>query len=286
MKRFFFRYESTVIFSAPVTAHSLLLRALPRQEQFQRPEWDSLRLEALLPDGRSMAVPVRIASDAFGNRIEYGCILPPHIRLSMVATGRTAQTPYRICGTAHGMYSASTALTLPTGWLLEAAEDAKALLASHGLGAKSLRGGCTASCHASESPVAIAARILSSAVHSHMSYAPGSTTVATTASEAFELGKGVCQDYAHITLALLRHAGIPARYVCGFLPGEGASHAWVEFFAGGVWLAHDPTHDRNVDMGYIKVAHGRDSSDCPVNRGIFTGKVEQRNSVSIKVEPV
>ncbi|MBR3880473.1 MAG: transglutaminase family protein [Mailhella sp.] len=286
MNRFLFRYESTVTFSAPVTAHSLLLRALPRQEQFQRTEWDSLRLEALLPDGRSMTVPVRIASDAFGNRIQYGCILPPHIRLSMMATGRTVQTPYRICGTAHGMYSASTTLTLPAGWLLEAAQDAKALLASHGLDAKSLQKTGSASCHMANSPTAMAARILSSAVHSHMTYAPGNTNVTTTASEAFELGKGVCQDYAHITLALLRHVGIPARYVCGFLPGEGATHAWVEFFANGVWLAHDPTHDRNVDMGYIKVAHGRDSSDCPVNRGIFTGKVEQRNSVSIKVESV
>ena len=117
-----------------------------------------------------------------------------------------------------------------------------------------------------------------------MVYQPGSTDVFTTAAKAFELGQGVCQDYAHITLALLREAGIPARYVCGLLSGEGATHAWVEWFDSGVWLALDPTHDRAVEYGCIKIAHGRDSADCPVNRGIFTGRVQQRNSVSIKVE--
>ena len=119
-----------------------------------------------------------------------------------------------------------------------------------------------------------------------MDYAPGSTSVATTAAQAVELGRGVCQDYAHITLALMRDAGIPSRYVCGFIPGEGATHAWVEWFDSGLWLALDPTHDRAVEYGFIKLAHGRDSSDCPVNRGIFTGRVQQSNSVSIKVEEI
>lgn len=283
MTRFSFRYESTVSFSAPVSTHSLLLRALPRREQFQRVEWDSLRLEALLPDGRTVGIPMRLGTDAFGNRIQYGSFLPPHLRLTMVATGQTAQTSYRICGTAHGMYLASTPLTAPSGSLLNAANDTRALLASHGLDEKKLR---HSSWHGigKNGAASVAARIISSAVHELMDYVPGSTTVSTTAGDAFEKGQGVCQDYAHVTLALLRHVGIPARYVSGFLPGEGATHAWVEFFDGGVWSALDPTHDRSVDMGYIKVAHGRDSSDCPVNRGMFTGKVEQRNTVSIKVE--
>ena len=263
MKHFAFRYESSVLLSAPVTAHSFLLRALPRTEQFQRVEWDSLRVAATLPNGRTIDVPVRSRKDAFGNGTQAGCVLQPHVGLSMEAVGRVAQSPYRICGTAHGMYFAPTALTTPS----------EAMLAF-------LRGlELDKSNSVKEKASAIA-----SAVHRHMAYQPGSTDVLTTAAKAFELGQGVCQDYAHITLALLREAGIPARYVCGLLSGEGATHAWVEWFDSGVWLALDPTHDRAVEYGCIKIAHGRDSADCPVNRGIFTGRVQQRNSVSIKVE--
>ena len=265
MKRFAFRYESSVMLSAPATAHSFLLRALPRAEQFQRVEWDSLRVTATSPNGRVFDVPVCIRTDAFGNRTQAGCVLPPHVSLSMEAAGSVAQSPYRICGTAHGMYSAPTALTTPSDAML-------AFL--HGLELDESNNIRNKAC------------AIASAVHRHMAYQPGSTDVLTTAAKAFELGQGVCQDYAHITLALLRAAGIPARYVCGLLSGEGATHAWVEWFDAGVWLALDPTHDRAVEYGCIKIAHGRDSADCPVNRGIFTGRVQQRNSVSIKVEEV
>jgi transglutaminase-like putative cysteine protease len=226
-------------------------------------EWDSLHVTADMPNGRTLDVPVRIRKDAFGNSTQSGCVVPPHVNLRMEAVGRVAQSPYRICGTAHGMYSAPTALTTPSEAML-------AFLRSLELDRSN--------------SVKEKAYAITSAVHRHMAYQPGSTDVLTSAARAFELGQGVCQDYAHITLALLREAGIPARYVCGLLSGEGATHAWVEWFDSGVWLALDPTHDRAVEYGCIKIAHGRDSADCPVNRGIFTGRVQQQNSVSIKVE--
>ena len=100
MKHFAFRYESSVVLNAPVTAHSFLLRALPRTEQFQRVEWDSLRVAATLPNGRTIEVPVHSRKDAFGNGTQAGCMLPPHVGLSMEAVGRVSQSPYRICGTA------------------------------------------------------------------------------------------------------------------------------------------------------------------------------------------
>ncbi len=96
-------------------------------------------------------------------------------------------------------------------------------------------------------------------VYARMRYAPGVTTVHTAAAEAWAGGKGVCQDYTHVLLVLCRVAGLPARYVSGFLPGEGAMHAWVEVLlpaATGdnplgapdhVWAALDPTHDRWVN---------------------------------------
>ena len=265
MKRFSFRYETSISLSAPVTAHSWLLRALPRNEEFQSVEWDSLRVSALMPDGRSMDVPVSTNLDAFGSRMQFGFIAEAHTGMSMAAEGVVSQSPYRIPGTAHGMYSASTALTAPSDAMLEFLRALKLDKSNH--------------------PEENAKRI-ASAVHAHMAYSPGSTGVDTTAAQAFGLGRGVCQDYAHITLALLREAGIPARYVCGFIPGEGATHAWVEWFGSDRWFALDPTHDRAVEYGFIKLAHGRDSADCPVNRGIFTGRVQQSNSVSIKVEEI
>ena len=263
MKRFSFRYETSTSLSAPVTAHSWLLRALPRSEGFQTVEWDSLRLSAILPGGESMHVPASTGLDSFGNRMQFGRIAEAHTGMSMASEGVVAQSPCRIPGAAHGMYSAPTALTAPSHAMLDFLRDLE-LDSSNSIGEKAAR--------------------IASAVHGHMDYAPGSTSVATTAAQAFELGRGVCQDYAHITLALMREAGIPARYVCGFIPGEGATHAWVEWFDSGLWLALDPTHDRAVEYGFIKLAHGRDSADCPVNRGIFTGRVLQANSVSIKVE--
>jgi len=262
MKSFAFRYESSVMLEAPVCAHSFLLRALPRTEQFQRVEWDALRVSAILPDGSMEDVPVHSRLDGFGNRVQFGSIAQPHTGMTMIAEGHVSQSPYRIDGTAHGMYSAPTALTAPSEAMLAFLRKLKL----------------------DKSNKPASALLIASAVYERMSYEPGTTSVATTAAQAFEIGRGVCQDYAHITLALLREAGVAARYVCGFLPGEGATHAWVEWFDSGLWLALDPTHGRAVEYGCIKVAHGRDSSDCPVNRGIFTGRAMQRNSVSIKVE--
>jgi transglutaminase-like putative cysteine protease len=104
-------------------------------------------------------------------------------------------------------------------------------------------------------------------VYQEMRYLPGSTTVATAASDAFAQRTGVCQDFAHVMLALCRAAGLPARYVSGHMQGEGQMHAWVEAFyaptAGGspIWHALDPTHDRAPAGGYVTIAVGRDFAD-------------------------
>ncbi len=116
------------------------------------------------------------------------------------------------------------------------------------------------------------------------SYVPGSTGVETTAEEALAGGKGVCQDYAQILIALCRMAGYPARYVVGLLPGEGATHAWTEVWQNGRWLGLDPTHDCRTDGRYIRLSQGRDFADCSVDRGCFKGSAAQRQKIYIKVE--
>jgi transglutaminase-like putative cysteine protease len=93
---------------------------------------------------------------------------------------------------------------------------------------------------------------------------------------ALHLGRGVCQDFAHILLALLRSLGIPCRYVSGHLLGEGAPHAWVEVLLPSGVVAYDPTHHRRTRLDYLTVAVGRDFSDVTMTSGVFTGAATGR----------
>jgi transglutaminase-like putative cysteine protease len=113
-------------------------------------------------------------------------------------------------------------------------------------------------------------------------YHVGMTGVRTPAAMALHLGGGVCQDYAHILLAVLRLLGVPARYVSGHLLGEGVPHAWVEVLAraraadgSGAQqdrvIAYDPTNRRRARMQYVTVAVGRDFADVSPTSGTFTG---------------
>jgi transglutaminase-like putative cysteine protease len=116
--------------------------------------------------------------------------------------------------------------------------------------------------------------------HQALSYQYGVTGVHTDAVSALVGGKGVCQDYAHLMLALCRTAGLPARYVSGHLLGEGGSHAWVEVVVSDRWtddangatvVAFDPTHGRQAGEGYLTVAVGRDYLDVAPTSGTFEG---------------
>lgn len=113
---------------------------------------------------------------------------------------------------------------------------------------------------------------------SHLRYRSGVTTVTTTAEEALRAGAGVCQDYAHVMLALCRALGLPARYVSGHLLGEGGTHAWVEVLLpasggspGAEAHAFDPTHGRPALTGYVTVAVGADYRDVAPTSGTYRG---------------
>ncbi len=111
-------------------------------------------------------------------------------------------------------------------------------------------------------------------VHRTLRYQDG-TDVGTTAAEALALGGGVCQDYAHVMLALCRLLGLPALYVSGHLMGEGGTHAWVEVVlprgAGVAAWAFDPTLGRPCDMRHLTVAVGRDYRDVAPTSGVYCG---------------
>jgi len=126
--------------------------------------------------------------------------------------------------------------------------------------------------------------IIMNRLHERMLYVTGSTEVETSAEESFTKGKGVCQDYAHIYICLLRMFSIPARYVCGVIVGEGKSHAWVEAACDGNYVAFDPTHNQEITDEYIKFGVGRDAGDCAINRGVMWGGGLQTQEVMVTVE--
>lgn len=129
------------------------------------------------------------------------------------------------------------------------------------------------------------------ATRDRIRYDDSATGVATTAAEAWAAGGGVCQDYSHVSLSLLRALGIPARYVSGYLHDEeeargrtvvGESHAWIEVWDGG-WEAFDPTNDRVVGSAHVVVARGRDYADVPPLKGIYAGGTSESLGVTVEI---
>jgi transglutaminase-like putative cysteine protease len=129
---------------------------------------------------------------------------------------------------------------------------------------------------------------LMTAVEARVEYRPGVTDVECSAAEALTHGYGVCQDHAHVMIACCRTAGIPARYVSGYLytgdDGHAASHAWIDAWDGARWLACDATHRRFAGPTYCRLAVGRDYLDaCPV-RGIRHGGGAEAMTAQVSVQ--
>ncbi|MDX6287862.1 MAG: hypothetical protein QOG53_3347 [Frankiales bacterium] len=130
-------------------------------------------------------------------------------------------------------------------------------------------------------------------VDGQLTYQQGTTGVHTSAVDAWKAGEGVCQDFAHVTLVLLRAIGIPCRYLSGYLypspdaqPGDvvvGESHAWVEVWTGD-WWACDPTNGSLVGEQHVLVGRGRDYADVSPLRGIYTGGGSSALGVSVGIE--
>jgi transglutaminase-like putative cysteine protease len=129
----------------------------------------------------------------------------------------------------------------------------------------------------------------------HITYEPGSTDVSTTAAQVLRNGRGVCQDYVHLGLAVLRAAGIPARYASGYLyPAlggevgvtfEGESHAWLDAWVGD-WHPVDPTSGAPVAEHHVLVARGRDYSDVTPLKGVYHGGPGRSLDVTVELTRV
>jgi transglutaminase-like putative cysteine protease len=143
--------------------------------------------------------------------------------------------------------------------------------------------------------VGVALADLIDRIHGDFAYKPGATTVKTTLPELLRKREGVCQDFAHLAVAMLRSVGLAARYVSGYLEttpppgrprliGADASHAWVATYLPDLgWVELDPTNDKVVDDRYVVVAHGRDYGDVtPVQGVIFTES--KKSSLRVEVD--
>jgi transglutaminase-like putative cysteine protease len=139
-------------------------------------------------------------------------------------------------------------------------------------------------------PLAGVLEALMEAVGERLDYEKSVTRPRSTVAEALSLGKGVCQDFTHLMIAACRALGLPARYVSGYLnlPGEIATHAWCQVWAGEVagWVDVDPTHGEFVGDDHVTTAVGRDYHDVPPNRGLWKGLAEESITVSVTVDPV
>jgi transglutaminase-like putative cysteine protease len=135
-------------------------------------------------------------------------------------------------------------------------------------------------------------------VRSHMEYAPGATFVGMPVGDVLAQGKGVCQDFAHLGIAMLRSIGIPARYVSGYLyaadqtdavaPEEAEldvqTHAWLEAAVPGYgWWAIDPTNPQPVGELHVKIGHGRDYEDVMPLRGVYHGGADHDLGVKVQI---
>ena len=247
------------VFIEEITNHSFTLKCIPISGPTQ--EIEDVEI-SLTPE-----IPLSIGEDAFGNQQLYGKIADPHELFTVRIQGSVTVKGYPYmepAGPSQWIYKYPTKYT------------------EAGPRLKSLYGAVKAEIKQIKDPMEAARRVMNY-VAANMQYQPAVTNIGTTAEQALTLQKGVCQDYAHILIAICRQAHIPARYVVGMMTGEGASHAWVEIYVQGCWYGLDPTNQKMVDDSYIKISHGRDYQDCLVERGIFRGNPNQQKIVGVKV---
>jgi transglutaminase-like putative cysteine protease len=281
------RHVTGFSYPTSVSASYNEARMLPMQDDTQYVLFSQLRVD---PEAASHEYV-----DYWGTRVAAFEILGPHRRLSLTATSvvevgdRTAEFQGRVpvswdelgavaeaqTGSVEQVFS--TPSTTPSDDLVDLATSIR---------------------RAGDGP-GETARAIANAVGERMEYKQGVTSVRTTASNAWEARAGVCQDIAHVTLAAVRAAGIPARYVSGYLHPQpdaplgvtvlGESHAWVEWLTDvdgqgvGAWTGFDPTNRIDIGERHIVVGRGRDYSDVPPLRGVYAGAESTEQSVTVEL---
>ena len=261
MQRLRYSYHMQLNFEEPVREHHFKLRCFPSSDERQKIFNEYINI-----------YPTHFSSsekDSFGNMCIYGAANQTHDHFSVDVKGEAEiniNGQLKVEAYKAGIFKYETDLTKAGNNIREF--------------------------HRTLEPAALytsnyeRAKYFMSMLYDEFSYVQGVTGIFTTSEEAFTIRSGVCQDYAHILLALCRLERIPCRYVAGMIPGEGATHAWTEIYDSGVWRLLDPTHNRECDDTYIKISSGRDAQDCSINQGVFYGGGRQHQEVKVIAEKV
>ncbi len=251
-------HTTTFTYDSPVVESYAELRLRPLDQDGQRCLSFALETE---PRG----VRVHLFADHLGNTVGHFDILEPHDRLTVTATSEVLTAPFEERRPPAPLERHDYLRPTPYANLEEPFAGAGA-------------------------PGGDRARELMSAVADALVYEQGVTSVQTPAPEVLAIGRGVCQDFAHVLIAACRLEGIPARYVSGYLHDDalaaehGATHAWVDAWDDERgWISLDPTHRREQDDSYVRVAVGRDYADVSPTRGVFKGLATETLSVVVGV---
>jgi transglutaminase-like putative cysteine protease len=271
MPRYELRYRTTFTYDDVVRESQNELRACPATDDHQQLVSHRVTVH---PSARVLTYV-----DYWGTRVDTFGVREPHVAMEVVAESTVETFPRPLVTTSPRLADLRTAAfrdlhleylepTAHTRWNGEVAASAARVA---GLGGDDVVG------------VVLA---LHRFVHSSLTYTPGATYIGVDVNEVLREGHGVCQDYAHLAVALCRSIGIPARYVSGFFFAQDDSsgadvegdvievqtHAWFEAAVPGWgWLALDPTNAQQVGVRHISIGYGRDYDDVPPVRGVFAG---------------
>lgn len=243
MKRLNFTFTTKLTFDDYVREHSIALRCIPPETETQHILSCELSITPFASTCRT--------TDAFGNNVTSGYLKSEHRFLDFEVRGcaeidsGSRRRDYMPC------YAFQSKFTKPDEAL--------------GSFYKSLNETCAAN-----SPEG-RCEFFSGKLSEAFAYEKNSTTIKTTASEAFAQKKGVCQDFTHIMLSLLRMDGIPCRYIAGLASCDGETHSWLEYWDGDCWRGFDPTNNIAATDDYLTLSQGRDFGDCAIDRGVMLG---------------
>lgn len=256
------RHDTTYRYSAAARYSIQYLRLTPRNDAGQRVlDW---RIET----------PARTwqQNDAFGNVVHVLSLDRPHEEMRIRAHGVVETSLVPGTPLENGSALPPSVYLVPTR-LTEPDAAIAGLAGRTVINASSPRAGVDA---------------LMAEIVARVPYETGSTDVDHTASQALALGRGVCQDHAHVFLACARLAGLPARYVSGYIdandPGHLASHAWVDVWLDGGWMSYDVTHAVLAGSSLCRLAVGRDYADASPVRGMRRGGADEELGVEVRVE--
>lgn len=286
------RQTTTYTYGQAVPYARHLVRMLPAERRLQKVAHAELLIDPA-PDEQHSTL------DFFNNRIRHASIMRPHSRLVIESRSDVSMEPRELTEPRETPTIADIRAATATSLRLDGRGPAHHVFPSRLVRLDPAIRDYAASSLADERPILDGAHELALRIHADFTYDPVATDVATPVGQAFELRRGVCQDFAQVMIAGLRGLGLPAAYVSGYLRtepapgmprlvGADAMHAWVAVWCGaGIgWRGLDPTNGVATALDHVEVAFGRDYADAAPLDGVIVSAGHQTLSVSVDVAPL